>query len=201
MTDENPYVLNANSIQEPPTSLKERLKFLGPGFILSASIVGSGELIATTSLGAKAGFVTFWLIIVSCLLTRRVLYMINLDVCRIKFPSLEGVGVGFIRKISFLESQTIPIGLIVKVAIQLEFGKYAIYSGETTMQAFQRLQGPKIGKAHWTIWAWLALMSWKFLLVGGISWWGCTNIEHSLPKCLSNDLEFRYGHLCITSHL
>jgi hypothetical protein len=39
--------------------------------------------------------------------------MINLDVCRIKFPSLEGVGVGFIRKISFLESQTIPIGLIV----------------------------------------------------------------------------------------
>jgi tetratricopeptide (TPR) repeat protein len=46
------------------------------------------------------------------LLTRRVLYMINLDVCRIKFPSLEGVGVGFIRKISFLESQTIPIGLI-----------------------------------------------------------------------------------------
>jgi hypothetical protein len=46
------------------------------------------------------------------LLTRRVLYMINLDVCRIKFPSLEGVGVGFIRKVSFLESQTIPIGLI-----------------------------------------------------------------------------------------
>jgi manganese transport protein len=123
MTDENPYVLNANSIQEPPTSLKERLKFLGPGFILSASIVGSGELIATTSLGAKAGFVTFWLIIVSCL---------------------------------------------VKVAIQLEFGKYAIYTGETTMKAFQRLPGPKIGKAHWTIWAWLALMSCKFLLVGGI---------------------------------
>ncbi|MFT6802969.1 MAG: hypothetical protein ACJA2N_002161 [Salibacteraceae bacterium] len=46
------------------------------------------------------------------LLTRRVLYMINLDVCRIKFPSLEGLGVGFIRKISFLESQIIPIGLI-----------------------------------------------------------------------------------------
>ncbi|MFT7035249.1 MAG: hypothetical protein ACJA2S_003771, partial [Cyclobacteriaceae bacterium] len=44
-----------------------------------------------------------------------VLYMINLDVCRIKFPSLEGVGVGFIRKISFLESQTIPIGLIAPI--------------------------------------------------------------------------------------
>ncbi len=41
--------------------------FLGPGFILSASIVGSGELIATTTLGARAGFVAFWVIIVSCL--------------------------------------------------------------------------------------------------------------------------------------
>ena len=123
MDDDNPYVLNANSIQEPPNSLRDRLKFLGPGFILSASIVGSGELIATTSLGAQAGFVTFWIIIVSCL---------------------------------------------VKVAIQLEFGKYAIYTGETTMQAFNKLPGPKLGNAHWTIWAWLIIMSFKFLLVGGI---------------------------------
>ncbi|MDN5204321.1 Nramp family divalent metal transporter [Fulvivirgaceae bacterium BMA10] len=123
MTDTNPYVLNSDSIQEPPSSLKDRLKYLGPGFILSASIVGSGELIATTSLGAKAGFVTFWVIIVSCL---------------------------------------------VKVAIQVEFGKYAIYSGQTTMTAFNRLPGLKIGKAHWTIWTWLGLMIIKFLQVGGI---------------------------------
>ena len=39
---------------------------MGPGFILSASIVGSGELIATTILGAKGGFITFWVILVSC---------------------------------------------------------------------------------------------------------------------------------------
>ena len=51
----------------PPTAFFQKLKFLGPGFILSASIVGSGELIATTTLGAKAGFITFWVIIVSCL--------------------------------------------------------------------------------------------------------------------------------------
>ncbi|MEQ6121545.1 Nramp family divalent metal transporter [Reichenbachiella sp. MALMAid0571] len=123
MTENNPYVLNSDSIQEPPVSLIDKLKYLGPGFILSASIVGSGELIATTSLGAKAGFVTFWVIIVSCL---------------------------------------------VKVAIQVEFGKYAIYSGETTMKAFNRLPGFKIGKAHWTIWTWLGLMIIKFLQMGGI---------------------------------
>src|SRR5690606_38522547 len=41
--------------------------FLGPGFILSASIVGSGELIAMTTLGARAGFIAFWVLIASCL--------------------------------------------------------------------------------------------------------------------------------------
>jgi Mn2+/Fe2+ NRAMP family transporter len=52
--------------KEPPQSFFSKLRFLGPGFILSASIVGSGELIATTILGAKGGFITFWVILVSC---------------------------------------------------------------------------------------------------------------------------------------
>lgn len=63
----DPYVISAETIKEPPTTLLSRFKFLGPGFILSASIVGSGELIATTILGAKAGFVALWVIIFSCL--------------------------------------------------------------------------------------------------------------------------------------
>src|SRR4030095_15309023 len=60
------YVITEKTVKEPPTTFLKRLKFLGPGFILSASIVGSGELIATTALGAKAGFIAFWIIIVSC---------------------------------------------------------------------------------------------------------------------------------------
>ena len=63
----DPYVLDPASIQEPPTRFLEQLKYCGPGFVLSASIVGSGELIATTTLGAKAGFATLWVILVSCL--------------------------------------------------------------------------------------------------------------------------------------
>src|SRR6187402_2545410 len=63
----DPYLISKNTIKEPPVSLLQQLKFLGPGFILSASIVGSGELIATTILGAKAGFIALWIIIVSCL--------------------------------------------------------------------------------------------------------------------------------------
>ncbi len=108
---------------EPPTTLLGSIKHLGPGLILSASIVGSGELIATTVMGAQAGFVTLWVILVSCL---------------------------------------------VKVAIQLEFGRHTIATGETTMQALNKLPGPRIGQTHCSIWIWLVLMISKNLQVGGI---------------------------------
>lgn len=64
---QDPYTLSQINVKEPPTTLRGRLRFLGPGFILSASIVGSGELIATTTLGATAGFHAFWIIVISCL--------------------------------------------------------------------------------------------------------------------------------------
>ncbi len=99
------------------------LRYLGPGFILTASIVGSGELIATTALGAKAGFVAMWVIIASCL---------------------------------------------VKVFVQLEFGKHAIHSGETTFEALNQLPGPRLFKGNWVTWLWLLMMLIKPLQVGGI---------------------------------
>ena len=110
-------------MQEPPTTFGGKLRKLGPGFILSAAIVGSGELIATTTLGAKAGFVTFWVIIVSCL---------------------------------------------AKVTLQLEFGKHAIYSGETVMAAFNQLPGLRWRDTHWSLWTWLFIQLFKLLQVGGI---------------------------------
>lgn len=51
-----------------PTSLGGLLRQLGPGLIISAIIVGSGELIVTPKLGAEAGFTLLWFIIVGCLL-------------------------------------------------------------------------------------------------------------------------------------
>lgn len=42
------------------------MKRIGPGMILAASIVGSGELIATTTLGAEVGYTALWVIILSC---------------------------------------------------------------------------------------------------------------------------------------
>lgn len=57
----------ANSqIQDAPTSFRGILKQLGPGLIVSANIVGSGELIVTTILGAEVGFTLLWFIILGC---------------------------------------------------------------------------------------------------------------------------------------
>jgi Mn2+/Fe2+ NRAMP family transporter len=61
----DPYVLDPAKIQDPPTTLRGRLKFLGPGMITSAAVVGSGELLTATALGAKVGFMLFWLILIS----------------------------------------------------------------------------------------------------------------------------------------
>jgi manganese transport protein len=64
----DPYALDPADVLEPPTRMREILKMIGPGIVLSASIVGSGELIATTTLGAKVGYTMMWLIVLSCLI-------------------------------------------------------------------------------------------------------------------------------------
>ena len=56
----------ASTVSEPPQTLWQSLAHLGPGIVLASSIVGSGELIATTIVGAEAGFVLLWLIILGC---------------------------------------------------------------------------------------------------------------------------------------
>jgi Mn2+/Fe2+ NRAMP family transporter len=109
--------------REPPGRLFDKLKFLGPGFILSASIVGSGELIATTVLGAKAGFAALWIIIVSCL---------------------------------------------IKVTVQLEFGRNAILTGRTAMESFNQLPGPRIGKCQLSVWMIFLLQTLKIVQLGGM---------------------------------
>jgi manganese transport protein len=113
------YSLDPASVKDPPASFRSKLAFLGPGFILSASIVGSGELIATTILGAKAGFIAFWVIIFSC---------------------------------------------IIKVAIQLEFGRTAIINGESPMKLFSRFSGRK----KWAVWVVFLLTLLKVIQVGGM---------------------------------
>jgi manganese transport protein len=123
MSPRDPYVLDSSLVQNPPPTWLGRMRELGPGLVLTASIVGSGELIATTRLGAEAGFVALWVILLSC---------------------------------------------FVKVALQLQFGRHTIQTGETALAAFNRMPGPRMAGVHWTIWFWLLIQPVKILQVGGI---------------------------------
>ncbi len=56
----------SSDVTPPPTRLLPILRCVGPGLIVAGSIVGSGELIATTKTGAEAGFSLLWLIAIGC---------------------------------------------------------------------------------------------------------------------------------------
>jgi Mn2+/Fe2+ NRAMP family transporter len=63
-----PVPVGVSPTTEPPRTIGATLLRLGPGMIIAGSIVGSGELIATTKAGAEAGFWLLWLIIVGCII-------------------------------------------------------------------------------------------------------------------------------------
>ena len=64
--------------RNPPTTARGIAGSLGPGLILAASIVGSGELIATTRTGAEAGFSLLWLILLGCTIK----VFTQIEICR-----------------------------------------------------------------------------------------------------------------------
>jgi Mn2+/Fe2+ NRAMP family transporter len=109
----------ASLVKEPPKGVLGSLRYLGPGLILSASVVGSGELIATTTLGAKAGFAVLWILILGCLL---------------------------------------------KVAVQLEYGRHCICSGKPSFQAWNELPGKRLFGLHWSIH--LGMLSFAAMVMG-----------------------------------
>jgi manganese transport protein len=118
----DPYGLDPRDTAEPPRSLFAILRRIGPGMILAASIVGSGELIATTTLGAQVGYVALWVILLSC---------------------------------------------FIKPAVQAAIGRYTIASGETGLESFNALPGPR-WKVNWVVWVWAAMVAVTMFQVGAM---------------------------------
>lgn len=127
----DPYQLRPDEIEAPPSTLTSALGRIGPGVILAAAIVGSGELIATTTLGAQVGYVALWVILVSC---------------------------------------------VAKPVIQAEMGRYTIATGETSLEAFDRVPGPRAG-ASWLVWAWAIMVTVSLLQIGGM-YGGLAQVMH-----------------------
>ena len=111
-----------DGIKDPPNTVGGILRQLGPGLIIAGSIVGSGELIATTAVGAEAGFALMWLIIIGC---------------------------------------------VIKVFTQIEFGRYTIVNGRTTMDGLNEVPGPRV-HVNWIVWYWLIMFSASLAQLGGI---------------------------------
>ncbi len=107
---------------EPPEGLGGTLRRIGPGIIITGSIVGSGELIVTTRLGAEVGFTLLWLVILSC---------------------------------------------VIKVFLQIEIGRHVISAGRTTLEAFDRVPGLRLG-ANWVVWCWAVMAFFTIFQLSGI---------------------------------
>src|SRR5687767_11418032 len=118
----DPYVLSPDATEAPPVSFASAFRRIGPGMVLAASIVGSGELIATTTLGAQVGFAALWIILVSC---------------------------------------------AIKPVVQGMLGRYTIVTGETGLEAFNRVPGPRLG-VGWLVWAWALTITLTMLQIGGM---------------------------------
>ena len=118
----DPYRLLPENIAEPPKTFTAIFRRIGPGLILAGSIVGSGELIATTVLGAENGYTLLWLILVSC---------------------------------------------VIKTVVQEELGRYAIGSGETTLEAFDHTPGPRL-KVSWLVWMWAFMVIFTLMQIGAM---------------------------------
>ncbi len=118
----DPYQLRPENIEDSPSTYWGIFRRIGPGLILASSIVGSGELIATTVLGAENGYTLLWLIILSC---------------------------------------------FIKIIVQNELGRYAIATGETTLEAFNRIPGPRLG-VSWLVWAWFLMVMFTLMQIGAM---------------------------------
>lgn len=146
----DPYRLAPEAVTEPPQSFGAILKRIGPGIILCASIVGSGELIATTTLGAQAGFVALWVILLSCLM---------------------------------------------KPVVQAEWGRYTIATGDTGLEAFNQIPGPR-WKVSWVVWAWAAMVLMTMFQIGAM-FGGVAQVMNALVPAVPVDL-FVLGFLALT---
>lgn len=110
------------SPQSAPTHWATILRSIGPGLIITASIVGSGELIATPKVAGEAGFTLLWFIVLGC---------------------------------------------FIKVFVQVELGRYAVTTGQTTLEAMNSIPGPRC-IVSWLLWLWLGMYVALVFQVAGI---------------------------------
>jgi len=74
----------------------------------------------------------------------------------------------------------IIIGCVIKLFTQIEFGRYAISSGKTTMAALDEVPGPRL-RVNWVLWCWLTMFVVTLAQLGGIVGGVGQSLAMSLP--------------------
>lgn len=62
----------------------------------------------------------------------------------------------------------IMVGTVIKVLVQVEFGRFSICNGENSMTGMNELPGPRLGGANWLSWYWLIMFLTSLGQLGGI---------------------------------
>jgi manganese transport protein len=62
----DPWTERPDAVRPPPVRWADRWRQLGPSVVIAGSIVGSGELVLTSTLGATAGVALLWWLLVCC---------------------------------------------------------------------------------------------------------------------------------------
>lgn len=126
----DPYARTPDEVSDPPETLGAIVKEIGPGLVLAGSIVGTGELIATTVLGLKAGFALLWLVLISCFI--KVFAQVELGRYALSSGKTTMAGLQEVPKVGSVLSWW---WFIMMLATQLQIGAmiggsgYAIFKG------------------------------------------------------------------------
>ncbi len=213
---ENPYARSVDSFQDPPKGILSTMKHLGPGMILVGSIVGSGELIMTTKLGAEVGFLLLWFILASCFLkvvvqAELVRYTISSGKTFLQvYNSLPGPGhrrpiwltrrwlalvlIGFIAGVAYYSNRTIDggqAGLLgvpegVWVAL-LIFGALVAAAVEIRRRQLRRAESVELPRINWFMWVYLVSVLLMYINGGAIVGGAGQAVELALPGKLGED--------------
>ena len=61
----------------------------------------------------------------------------------------------------------IILSCMIKVVVQNELGRYSIATGETTLEAFDKIPGPRL-RVGWMVWCWAIMVTFTLMQIGGM---------------------------------
>lgn len=70
--------MSEDKIKQHPKGFLNVIRHIGPGVILSGSVIGSGELLVTTRVGAQYGYIFLWGVIFCCVIK----YFVQVELAR-----------------------------------------------------------------------------------------------------------------------